>query len=101
MEDISVKQIVIAIEQYYNGRHIQEICDEHQIERFVFDNWLKEFKQITLEMMEMRNENERLRKLFIEASIKNDSLSQRLEKLVWLRRNRVRRNCMVKSAKKK
>ncbi|WP_199141624.1 hypothetical protein [Pedobacter sp. ASV12] len=101
MEDISVKQIVIAIEQYYDGKQIQEICDEYEIECFVFDNWLKEFKQIALEMMQMRNENHRLRKLFIEASLKNDSLNQRLQKLIWLRRNRVRHKCIVKWGKKK
>ncbi|KQC00123.1 hypothetical protein [Pedobacter sp. Hv1] len=71
-----VKMIVKAIEAYYNGKQLQQICEEHEIEQEVFHNWLLEYKHLAIEIMELRIENERLRKIYVDLSLKHQSLSK-------------------------
>lgn len=70
-----VKMIVKSIEEYYSGKQLKQICDEHEIEQEVFHNWLAEYKHLVIEIMELRIENERLRKIFVDLSLKHQSLS--------------------------
>lgn len=65
-----VKKIVTAVEEYYNGKDLQEICEEHDISQELFNDWLAEYKHITVEIMELKSENERLRKLFVDHCLK-------------------------------
>ena len=80
MQQITVKDIIRAIEEYYGGKKLEQICEEYEIEHVVFENWLLEYKQITVEIMDLRLENERLRKLFVDTVLINQTLSKRLEK---------------------
>lgn len=65
-----VKKIITAVEEYYNGRDLQEICEEHDISQELFNSWLAEYKYITVDLMELKLENERLRKLFVDQFLK-------------------------------
>ena len=85
-EEITVKVIVWAIEEYYDGKQIEEICREHEIEHEVFINWLKEYKCVALELMELKIENERLRKMLIDVILENQFQSNRLNAIKKLRK---------------
>lgn len=65
-EDNSVKDIVNSIEQYFNGRPIEEICAERQIEEETFETWIAEYKQITMEILELKLQNKQLRKMYVD-----------------------------------
>lgn len=80
IKQITVKDIIRAIEEYYGGKKLEQICEEYEIEHLVFENWLLEYKQITVEIMDLRLENDRLRKLFVDTVLINQSLSKRIEK---------------------
>ena len=69
-----VKNAVDAIQSYYNGRPIEMICAENEITRAVFDHWLRYFKVVALEIMEMKTGNERLRKMFVDLSLASQAL---------------------------
>lgn len=71
-EDNSVKDIVNSIEQYYSGRPLEEICAERQIDMEVFDFWLATYKQITMEIMELKLQNKQLRKMYVDLVLLND-----------------------------
>lgn len=61
-----IKAIVHSIEEYYEGRPMDEICAEHQIEQYVFESWLAEYKYIVLQIMELKLENRQLRKMYVD-----------------------------------
>ena len=65
-----VKKIITTVEEYYNGRDLLEICEEHDISQELFNNWLAAYKYITVDLMELKLENERLRKLFVDQFLK-------------------------------
>ncbi len=67
----SVKLIVSAIEDYYSGRKVTDICEDHEITEIVFNNWLAKYKHVAFEIMELKLENERLRNMFINVSLKH------------------------------
>lgn len=85
-ERITAKVIVRAIEEYYEGKQIAEICKEHEVEHEVFATWLEEYKCIALELIELKIENERLRKVVIEAILENQSQNDRLNAIRKLRK---------------
>lgn len=62
--------IVNAIIEYYSGKQIRHICDDYAIDEATFEAWLVENKQIAFEMMELKLENEKLREMYINLSLK-------------------------------
>lgn len=85
-EGITVKIIVRAIEEYYDGKQIEEVCRELEIEHEVFIAWLKEYKGVALELMELKIENGRLRKMLIDVILENQFQSNRLNVIKKLRK---------------
>lgn len=63
---IPVNEIVHAIEAYYRGKQIDDICATYMIAVVTFYNWLAEYKQVALELRMLKIENERLREVLID-----------------------------------
>lgn len=73
-DPLRAKIAIDAIQDYYNGRSIDMVCAANEITRAVFDNWLLYFKVVALEIMELKTENERLRKMFVDLSLASQAL---------------------------
>jgi len=61
----SIKKIVNAIELYYEGKPVKQICKKFEIEPETFSIWIAEYSQIAIEFMELRKENEALKKILM------------------------------------
>ncbi|MCZ4244158.1 hypothetical protein [Pedobacter punctiformis] len=85
-EKITAKTIIKAIEDYYSGKQIIEICKDYEIEQEVFAIWLEEYKCVALELIELKIENERLRKLVIDTILESQSPNERLMAIKRLRK---------------
>jgi putative transposase len=72
----SLKVIVNAIEQYYGGKQKKCICKDFQIEHKLFNTWLEEYKHIAVELIELRKENEKLRAMFIDLTLKHENTAK-------------------------
>ena len=72
----SLKTIVNAIEQYYEGKQIKNICKDFQIEHELFNSWLAEYRHIAVELIELKKENEKLRKMFIDLILKYGNIAK-------------------------
>ncbi len=64
-ENISPKSIIGAIEEYYNGLQIEQICDKYQINKDIFTDWLANYKDVALDFMNLKLENEKLRTMYV------------------------------------
>ena len=69
-EQTSVKMMLSAIIEYYSGKQIKHICDDYDIEESTFEVWLADYKQVAFEMMELKLENEKLREMYINLSLR-------------------------------
>ncbi|QNN44701.1 MULTISPECIES: hypothetical protein [Pedobacter] len=74
-------QIIGCIQEFYDGREPEEICAELAIDKPLFDAWIREFGSVANELLELRDENEALRKMFTNLSLVNQSLRNSLDSL--------------------
>ncbi|WP_316827991.1 hypothetical protein [Pedobacter miscanthi] len=77
----SPAQIIGSIQEFYNGREPEEIFAELAIDKHCFDTWIREFGSIANELLELRDENETLRTMFVNLSLVNQSLRNSLDSL--------------------
>ncbi len=66
----SLKTMVVAIEKYYAGEPIKLICRELEIDPLTFNCWLAEYRHIAVEFIDLKAENEKLRKMFVDLTLK-------------------------------
>lgn len=66
----SLKTMVVAIEKYYGGESIKLICKELEIDQPTFNTWLAEYRHIAVEFIDLKTENEKLRKMFVDLTLK-------------------------------
>ncbi len=80
----SDSQIMAILKQAESGVAVPDLCREHAISTATFYKWRAKFggadASIMSKMRELEAENARLKKLFIESQIKNDLLSEALQK---------------------
>eukprot|EP01012_Entosiphon_sulcatum_P023073 TRINITY_DN28062_c0_g1_i1.p1 TRINITY_DN28062_c0_g1~~TRINITY_DN28062_c0_g1_i1.p1 ORF type:complete len:106 (+),score=9.09 TRINITY_DN28062_c0_g1_i1:441-758(+) len=77
----TLAQIIGSIQEFYNGREPEEICNELTIDKPFFDTWIRDYGNIANELMELRDENETLRQMFTNLSLVNQSLRNSLDSL--------------------
>ncbi|WP_316739286.1 hypothetical protein [Pedobacter aquatilis] len=70
----SFKDIVHLLQAYYQGQDIQQVCLESNISREQFDTYIRELGEIASEMVNLKDENQRLRNMFLDVSLDNQSL---------------------------
>lgn len=73
--------IIDSIQEFYNGREPEEIYAALNIDKNCFDSWIRDFGSIANELLELRDENESLRTMFINLSLVNQSLRNSLDSL--------------------
>ena len=80
----SDSQIMAILKQAESGVAVPDLCREHAISTATFYKWRAKFggadASIMSKLRELEAENARLKKLFIESQIKNDLLSEALQK---------------------
>lgn len=78
---ITPSKIIDSIQEFYNGIEPEEIYDDLKIDKDCFDSWIRDFGNIANEIMELRDENEKLRLMFTNLSLVNQSLRNSLDSL--------------------
>ena len=74
-------KIIGSLQEFYNGKEPEEIYSELAIDKDCFESWIRDFGNIANEMMELRDENEKLRLMFTNLSLVNQSLRNSLDSL--------------------
>ncbi|MGM9476086.1 hypothetical protein ACS5PU_06640 [Pedobacter sp. GSP4] len=74
-------QIIRSIQEFYNGREPEEIYSEMAIDKNCFNGWIRDFGAIANELLELKDENEKLRLMFTNLSLVNQSLRNSLDSL--------------------
>ena len=77
-------QILAVLKQAEAGTAVPALCREHGISTVTFYKWRSKFGGMDASLMgrmkELEEENRRLKKLYIEAQIKADIISEALAK---------------------
>lgn len=81
-KDRSFKEIIFALELLRSGKNTREASEQLNIPRSTLYRWEKQYAEVFNDILEMRNENERLRRMFTNASIMNDLLHETLKSLL-------------------
>jgi len=80
----SEAQIVKMLQEYENGRNVEDICREHGIHRATFYNWKKKYSGMDAtqlsELKALKEENARLKKMYAELAMDNMVLKDVLSK---------------------
>jgi putative transposase len=80
----SDSQIMAILKQAEGGVAVLDLCREHAISTATFYKWRAKFggadASIMSKVRELEAENARLKKMFVESQIKNDLLSEALQK---------------------
>ena len=79
--NLSFSQIIKCLQQFYNGREIEDICNETGIEHELFNGYIRECGEIANELLSLKDENEKLRRMFTNLSLVNQSLRDSLDML--------------------
>ncbi|WP_316761540.1 hypothetical protein [Pedobacter aquatilis] len=73
--------LISKIQEYYTGREPEEVCSELKIDMDEFNHYILLYGQIANELLEIKDENEKLRHMFINISLVNQSLRNSLDLL--------------------
>ena len=81
---VADSQILAVLKQAEAGTAVPALCREHGISTATFYKWRSKFGGMDASLMgrmkELEEENRRLKKLYIEAQIKADIISEALAK---------------------
>lgn len=76
-------EIYKILKEYEDGKSIQHILDEYKISQATFYNWKAKYGNlISKDMMilnKLREENDRLKRMYAELSLENQWLKRKLE----------------------
>lgn len=73
--------LISKIQEYYTGKEPEEVCSELKINMDEFNHYIRIYGQIANELLEIKDENEKLRLMFINISLVNQSLRNSLDLL--------------------
>ncbi|WP_321373662.1 transposase [uncultured Draconibacterium sp.] len=80
----SKNQIKIILNEYEAGKPIPEIIEKYQISQATFYNWKAKYQNDSIndpeEIKKLKEDNERLRRMFVDISLENQKLKTLLEK---------------------
>jgi|GEM_PF-2309787 len=75
---ISVPDILFVVQSYYLGKKPKIICEELKINRATLDGWLKAFGSTANQILQLIEENNKLKVMFTNASLINQCLADAL-----------------------
>lgn len=78
----TLSQIILIIEKRFNGAKVKDICNKAGIDTTTFHRWERQYKGLVQEYMEIKKENERLRKMFTNLSVLHDTLHDTLNSVL-------------------
>jgi putative transposase len=77
-------EIQKILQKYEEGATVQNIIQEYGISQATFYNWRAKYNQIQtydiLKLNKLKDDNERLKKMFAEISLENETLKSQLKK---------------------
>lgn len=77
-------QIQKILQEYEEGSPIHKIIEEYGISQATFYNWKTKYGRISFnssqELIKLKEDNERLKRMFADLSLENLSLKTQLEK---------------------
>jgi len=80
----SDSQILAILKQAESGTAVPDLCREHNISVPTFYKWRSKFggmdASLMSKMKELEAENARLKKMYVETQIKNDLLTEAMQK---------------------
>ena len=72
------------LQQYEEGGSVQSLIEEHGISQATFYNWRAKYGRVSsndiLKLNKLKEDNERLKRMFAEISLENESLKAQLKK---------------------
>ncbi len=72
------------LQQYEDGVSVQRIIDEYGISQATFYNWRAKYGRVSsndiLKLNKLKEDNDRLKRMFAEISLENESLKAQLNK---------------------
>ena len=72
------------LQQYEEGASVQNLIEEHGISQATFYNWRAKYGRVSskdlLKLNKLKEDNERLKRMFAEISLENESLKAQLKK---------------------
>ncbi len=72
------------LQQYEEGASVQSLIEEHGISQATFYNWRAKYGRVSsndiLKLNKLKEDNERLKRMFAEISLENESLKAQLKK---------------------
>jgi putative transposase len=82
---LSKNQILQVLEKYKNGFSIKEIIEEYSISQATFYNWKAKYGdtgvRCSQELKTLKEDNERLKRMFADISLENIKLKALLQNL--------------------
>lgn len=73
--------LISKIQEYYTGKEPKDICLELKIDMDEFNHYIRLYGEIANELLEIKDENEKLRLMFVNISLVNQSLRNSLDLL--------------------
>lgn len=72
------------LQQYEEGASVQSLIEEYGISQATFYNWRAKYGRVSsndiLKLNKLKEDNERLKRMFAEISLENESLKAQLKK---------------------
>jgi transposase-like protein len=66
---------ILAVADLLKGKPAEQICEEFEITSIVFSEWVEQYGEIVSQLNWVKNENERLRKMFVDLCLLNQCLN--------------------------
>lgn len=79
------KQIVAILKEHEAGLSAKELCRKHNVSQPTFYRWKSKYEGMevnqVVELKELQAENAKLKRMYAEACLEKDALSELLKKL--------------------
>ena len=77
-------QIVKVLKEVEGGRTVAEVCREYEISTATYHNWKAKYGGMEVSdirrLKDLENENQRLKRMFADLSLKHEALKDIIEK---------------------
>lgn len=95
----TVNEIVLVVQSFYKGEEPTEICEQLEIDITIFNEWIRTYGQVANNLLHLNEENERLRQMFVNLSLSNQSLREALDNLTTTDASSVLNRLKVKNSR--
>jgi hypothetical protein len=77
----SINDIILLVQSFYQGEEPTTICEELNIDIVTFNQWIRTYGQVADSLLQLKEENDKLRQMFVNLSLTNQSLREALDNL--------------------